>query len=118
MRISDWSSDVCSSDLNLHAEVSEGVHAYGIGRHRHAPEIEQELSRAAGRSVTVSFTPHLIPMNRGILATCYVRLANGTSADDLRRHLAERYEGEPRSEERRVGKECVSTCRSRVSPAH
>src|SRR3546814_2224781 len=85
MRISDWSSDVCSSDLNLHAEVSEGVHAYGIGRHRHAPEIEQELSRAAGRSVTVSFTPHLIPMNRGILATCYVRLANGASADDLRR---------------------------------
>ncbi len=66
-----------------HGAVSEGVQAYGVGGHRHAPEIEQELSRAAGRPVTVSFTPHLLPMNRGTLVTCYVRLAEGRDAGDL-----------------------------------
>lgn len=80
---------------NLHSEVSEGVHAYGVGWHRHTPEIEQELARAAGKPITVNFTPHLIPMNRGILASCYVKLANGAAADDLRGHLAERYADEP-----------------------
>ena len=79
----------------LHAEVSEGIHAYGIARHRHAPEIEQELGVAAGRPVAVSFTPHLMPMNRGILATIYVRLAGGASAEDLRIALAARYDPEP-----------------------
>jgi len=79
----------------LFAEVAEGVHAYGIGRHRHAPEIEQGLSTAAGRPVTVSFTPHLMPINRGILASIYVRLSAGKAADDLRRILAERYSREP-----------------------
>ncbi len=79
----------------LFAEVSEGLHAYGIANHRHAPEIEQELSAAAGRPITVNFTPHLVPMNRGILSSIYVRMANGTGADDLRSALASRYEGEP-----------------------
>jgi len=79
----------------LHAEVSEGIHAYGIASHRHCPEIEQELSVAAGRPVTVSFTPHLMPMNRGILATIYVTLANGANAEDLRIALAARYDPEP-----------------------
>ena len=80
---------------SLYAEVAEGIAAYGVARHRHAPEIDQGLSAAAGRSVTVSFTPHLVPMNRGILATIYLRLANGASVGDLRRVLERAYEGEP-----------------------
>jgi len=79
---------------NLFAEVAEGVHAYGIASHRHAPEIEQGLSDAAGRPITVNFTPHLMPMSRGILSSIYVRLADGASADDLRETLAKRYAGE------------------------
>ncbi|HYB10794.1 MAG TPA: N-acetyl-gamma-glutamyl-phosphate reductase [Alphaproteobacteria bacterium] len=79
----------------LFAEVSEGIHAYGIAKHRHAPEIEQGLSEAAGRPITVNFTPHLMPMNRGILGTIYVRLANGAKADDLRATLEKRYADEP-----------------------
>ena len=79
----------------LFAEVGEGVHAYRVASHRHAPEIEQGLSRAAGRPVTVNFTPHLMPMNRGILSTIYVCLAGGASADDARATLARRYAGEP-----------------------
>jgi N-acetyl-gamma-glutamyl-phosphate reductase len=79
----------------LFAEVSEGIHAYGIANHRHMPEIEQELTVAAGRPVRVNFTPHLVPMNRGILSTIYVRMANGAKADDLHAALAGRYAGEP-----------------------
>ena len=80
---------------SLYGEVSEGMHAYGVASHRHAPEIEQGLSNAAGRKVLVNFTPHLAPMSRGILASIYVRLANGSSADALRRTLIERYADEP-----------------------
>lgn len=54
-------------------EVNEGFMAYKVGTHRHTPEIEQELSVLAGKQVTVSFTPHLVPMNRGILATIYAK---------------------------------------------
>jgi N-acetyl-gamma-glutamyl-phosphate reductase len=79
----------------MFAEVSEGIHAYGVAHHRHTPEMEQELSLAAGRPVTINFTPHLMPMNRGILSTIYVRLAGGATAEDLRATLAKRYEGEP-----------------------
>ena len=82
-------------ESTLFSEVAEGVHPYGIGSHRHAPEIEQEVSKAAGKPVVLSFTPHLVPMNRGILATIYVNLADGSSADDLREILQDRYEGEP-----------------------
>jgi N-acetyl-gamma-glutamyl-phosphate reductase len=82
-------------EASLFAEVSEGIHAYGIAGHRHAPEIEQGLGQAAGRPITVTFTPHLVPMNRGILATTYVKLAPGESAEELRRALAERYAEEP-----------------------
>ncbi len=78
----------------LYSEVAEGIHAYGVARHRHAPEIEQGLSKAAGRPILVNFTPHLMPMNRGILSTIYVRLANGATAADLRATLAARYAGE------------------------
>lgn len=80
---------------SLFAEVSEGVHAYGVAKHRHAPEIEQALSLAAGGTVTANFTPHLMPMNRGILSSIYVRLAEGVSANDARTALARRYDGEP-----------------------
>ena len=58
----------------LHAELSEGYHAYAVGgTHRHLGEFDQEFSKLAGRDVRVQFTPHLMPANRGILATCYVR---------------------------------------------
>jgi N-acetyl-gamma-glutamyl-phosphate reductase len=80
---------------SLFAEVAEGVHAYGVAAHRHAPEIEEQVSVAAGRPVVLNFTPHLMPMNRGILASIYVRLAGGASADDLRATLAARYRDEP-----------------------
>ena len=78
-------------ESNLFAEVAEGTHPYAIANHRHAPEIEQELSRAAGRQVIVSFTPHLLPMNRGELTTSYVVLAPGFQAADLRARLQEFY---------------------------
>jgi N-acetyl-gamma-glutamyl-phosphate reductase len=80
---------------SLFCEAAEGVHAYGIASHRHAPEIEQGLSHAAGRPVVANFTPHLMPMNRGILSTIYVRLKGGAGADDARAALAARYAGEP-----------------------
>ena len=82
----------------LFAEVSEGFHAYGVGRHRHMAELDQEFSRAAGRAVVVSFTPHLAPMNRGILSTIYVRGSKGgpnASPQDLHAVLAEAYRAEP-----------------------
>ena len=79
----------------LFSEVGEGVHAYGVAKHRHVPEIEQGLAEAAGAPVAISFTPHLIPMNRGILSTIYVRLAAGATLDDVRTILAERYADEP-----------------------
>ncbi|MEX0697067.1 MAG: N-acetyl-gamma-glutamyl-phosphate reductase [Dongiaceae bacterium] len=84
-----------AKQANLFAEVSEGVQAYGIAGHRHVPEIEQGLSEAAGRPIVVNFTPHLLPMSRGILASIYVRLADGAAPEDLRRTLRRRYEGEP-----------------------
>ncbi|MDB5394612.1 MAG: N-acetyl-gamma-glutamyl-phosphate reductase [Rhodospirillales bacterium] len=80
---------------SLYSEVSEGVHAYGVARHRHAPEIEQELGIAAGRDLNIVFTPHLMPMSRGILSTIYVKLTAGHSATDLRRTLVETYADEP-----------------------
>jgi N-acetyl-gamma-glutamyl-phosphate reductase len=60
-------------ETSLAAEVQEGIMAYGIGKHRHLPEIEQGCARAQGAPVQLTFTPHLMPMNRGILATLYVR---------------------------------------------
>jgi N-acetyl-gamma-glutamyl-phosphate reductase len=79
----------------LFSEVSEGFHAYGVGHHRHMAELDQEFSLAAGRPVVVSFTPHLVPMNRGILATIYVRGLSGRSPEDLHGILAKRYGAEP-----------------------
>jgi N-acetyl-gamma-glutamyl-phosphate reductase len=83
-----------AKEASIFSEVSEGIHAYGVAWHRHAPEIEQELSLAAGKKVTVAFTPHLMPMNRGILSTIYVRLAKGKDAAALRTALEQKYKGE------------------------
>jgi N-acetyl-gamma-glutamyl-phosphate reductase len=79
----------------LFSEVSEGFNAYGVGGHRHMAELDQEFSAAAGRPVTISFTPHLVPMNRGILSTIYVRGLGGRTPQDLHAILAETYRGEP-----------------------
>ena len=75
-------------------EVNEGIHAYGVGTHRHGPEIAQELSLAAGSPVDMIFTPHLVPMNRGILTTAYARLQAGVKASAVRELLEEKYRGE------------------------
>ena len=76
----------------LHAELSEGTHTYSAGgKHRHLGEFDQEFSRAAGRPVRVQFTPHLLPMNRGILATVYL---DGDPAT-VHATLAARYAAEP-----------------------
>ncbi len=77
----------------LFSEVSEGFHAYGVGHHRHMSELDQEFSLAAGRQVIVSFTPHLVPMNRGILSTVYVR-GLAASAEDIHAILAKAYGNE------------------------
>jgi len=76
-------------------EAGEGVHAYGIGNHRHLPELEQELGRAAHGAVGVSFTPHLLPMIRGELATMYVRMNGATTVEDIRACWTRRFAGEP-----------------------
>src|SRR6266404_6006488 len=78
----------------LFSEVSEGFHAYGVGHHRHMAELDQEFSIAAGRTVVVSFTPHLVPMNRGILSTIYVR-GHKAEAMDLHAILQKAYDHEP-----------------------
>ena len=71
-------------DLSLlYAEAGESVKAYGIAHHSHTPEIEQELSKVAGKEIQVQFTPHLMPMKRGILATIYVDLKKDVTEDDL-----------------------------------
>jgi N-acetyl-gamma-glutamyl-phosphate reductase len=79
----------------IFSEVSEGIHAYGVGKHRHMAELDQEFSLAAGRRVAVTFTPHLVPMNRGILSTIYVRGLGSRTPQDLHAILAETYAGEP-----------------------
>lgn len=78
----------------LFTEAGEGLSPYAVGKHRHMPEIEQEISKASGQKVLVNFTPHLIPMSRGELCTSYVRLAGGATADDLRAALDDAYRDE------------------------
>ena len=75
----------------LHAEVSEGYHAYNVAKHRHLAEFDQEFSKFAGRDIAVTFVPHLLPQNRGILATCYVK----GDAEAVHASLAARYADEP-----------------------
>ena len=69
---------------NLFCEVNENIKAYGVASHRHTPEIEEQLGYAAGEQVTLSFTPHLVPMNRGILATEYAKLTKDVSWEDVK----------------------------------
>ncbi|MEZ5829114.1 MAG: N-acetyl-gamma-glutamyl-phosphate reductase [Hyphomicrobiales bacterium] len=79
----------------LFSEAGEGLSPYGIGSHRHVPEIEQELGLAAGGAVTINFTPHLAPMARGELCTSYVRLTGKSDAAGLRKALTEAYATSP-----------------------
>jgi len=79
----------------LFSEVSEGFNAYGVGHHRHMAELDQEFSLAAGREVIVTFTPHLVPMNRGILSTIYVRGRRGRTPEDIHALLLKFYMKEP-----------------------
>lgn len=75
-------------------ELAEGAHAYGVGTHRHAPEIDQILKRVTGEKTCVSFTPHLIPMNRGEITTVYARLSDGVTVDHVRAVYEARYADE------------------------
>jgi N-acetyl-gamma-glutamyl-phosphate reductase len=84
-----------AKEAMLFSEVSEGFHAYGVGHHRHMAELDQEFSLAAEREVTVTFTPHLVPMNRGILSTIYVRGRRGRTPEDLHELLLKLYVKEP-----------------------
>lgn len=80
----------------LYSEVNDGLSAYGVaGKHRHTPEIEQELSRAAGATIHVTFTPHLVPMTRGILVTAYAHLARPATTQEIVERYREAYRGEP-----------------------
>lgn len=80
---------------SLFCEVNEGVKAYKVFAHRHTPEIEQEASLLAQTKITLTFVPHLIPMDRGILTTLYVPLANKMKTEELLDAFQEVYEGEP-----------------------
>ncbi len=77
---------------NLYCEVNENIKAYGVATHRHTPEIEEQLGYASGEKVTLSFTPHLVPMNRGILATEYASLKKDVSYEDVK-DIYDRYYG-------------------------
>lgn len=79
---------------NLFCEVNESIKAYGVATHRHTPEIEEQLSYAAGEEILLNFTPHLVPMNRGILATCYARLKDGVKEEDVQAAFERCYGGE------------------------
>lgn len=85
---------------NLFCEVNESIKPYGVATHRHTPEIEEQLSYAAGldymtgESILINFTPHLVPMNRGILATCYANLKDGVTADEITAAYDKYYGGE------------------------
>ena len=80
---------------SLFCEVNEGFKAYGVGAHRHTPEIEQTLSDLAGEDVVISFTPHLLPVNRGILSTCYATLSSQVSTTELVSVFRDTYGKEP-----------------------
>jgi len=74
-----------------YSETSDGAQAYAIGAHRHAPEMDQAIRDFAGVTAAVRFTPHLLPMNRGMIATCHVSLSKGASVEALRAHYEARY---------------------------
>jgi N-acetyl-gamma-glutamyl-phosphate reductase len=81
--------------LNTHfTEMNENMKAYNIGGHRHIPEIEQALQELAGQEAVISFTPHLIPISRGILSTCYAALKEGVKAEEVDQAFQELYSRE------------------------
>jgi N-acetyl-gamma-glutamyl-phosphate reductase len=80
---------------SLYCEVSGAFKAYKVAGHRHTPEIEQELGRLSGEEMTISFTPHLLPLKRGILSTLYARLVRDVSAEEAASLYGEFYEKEP-----------------------
>lgn len=69
---------------NLYCEVNDTIKAYGVATHRHTPEIEEQLSIGAGENVYINFTPHLVPMNRGILVTAYANLTKSVTYDEIK----------------------------------
>lgn len=84
------------ADIQYHfCECNESMRAYGVPRHRHLSEIEQELSLAAGKKVTITFTPHLIPVNTGILTTTVAKLKPRTTAEDMTACLEAAYASAP-----------------------
>lgn len=76
---------------NLFCEVNENMKAYGIANHRHTPEIEEQLSKAAGKEIVISFIPHLVPMMRGILVTAYATLKPYVSEEDVKNAYESEY---------------------------
>lgn len=79
---------------SLFCEVNENFNAYGVATHRHTPEIEQALAEFAGQDIVLSFTPHLLPVNRGILTTCYVNLLAEVSEQDVEQAYTSFYKDE------------------------
>jgi N-acetyl-gamma-glutamyl-phosphate reductase len=79
---------------NHYCELNESVKAYKVAAHRHTPEIEEQLSYAAGEDIVINFTPHLMPMDRGILATCYAKLNGDYSYEDIRKAYEKHYGSE------------------------
>lgn len=83
------------SDTTHFVAVNENFNAYKVAEHRHQPEIEEQLSRLAGRDVPLTFVPHLLPMERGIFATCYANLKEPIREEALRNIYAQFYRNEP-----------------------
>jgi len=79
----------------LFCEVADGFRAYKVGEHRHTPEIEQEISLLCGKAVTISFTPHLVPMSRGILSTVYAKTVKPLDREEIHQIYADFYKDEP-----------------------
>ncbi len=83
-----------ASVATLYCEVADGFRPYNVASHRHTPEIEQEISRLNGHNTTISFTPHLLPISRGILSTIYASLTESVSAEDVQEMYMKKYENE------------------------
>ncbi len=82
------------SQGNHYPELNEGFHAYKVACHRHTPEIEQTLTSLAGEPVTITFVPHLLPVNRGIISTCYARMLEGVTFEQVRKAYEAFYKDE------------------------
>lgn len=97
--IADCKSGVTGAGRGLsqkthYAELNEAFSPYKVAAHRHTPEMEQTLSKLSGQKITLTFVPHLLPVNRGILATCYARLTPGAGAEEIRRAYESFYQKE------------------------